>query len=492
MPKANIIERLKYQSKDNHSYRALAALSSCNHALMHARNETALLNQICEIIVKIGQYKLAYVAQPLKDKQKNVKIIASAGAPKKYARQVKISWAKDNILGQGPVGTSLRTRAIELGNNFSMDTNLHPWKKYALTLGFQSIISLPLISRRKHYGSLAIYAEKPNAFDKEEISLLKELADDLAFGIYTLRISQAHKRAQLKLKHSNELLEKVFSNTNFMLAYLDPRFNFIRVNSAYAKANNLRPELLIKRNFFQIFPHISSKKTFQNVLKTGNPYQAFAEPIIQWQNNVKQIAYWDWSIQAIKEPGNKITGILLSIVDVTSRVLTEEKLIESYKHLGVINRQISILLDLNKRSDEGNLSEIIDYIIASTLNLSQAKIVSFYRYKETKNCLRLVSSSNNNFKIEKLILVENYPFLTPVVKDNQRIQGIFQENVSCRISQDDELKYFLFLPLTIQKKTKGVLFLGFDKKDSLTTQELEFYEAFINQASYVLQNLDIA
>lgn len=93
--------------------------------------------------------------------------------------------------------------------------------------------------------------------------------------------------------------------------------------------------------------------------------------------------------------------------------------------------------------------------------------------------------------MKKTINVKKYPFLMPVVSDNRRIQGIFQENTSVRICKNQQLKYFLFLPLSANKKVKGVLFLGFDKKDCLTTQELEFYEAFINQASYVFQDLDI-
>ncbi|MCK5232209.1 MAG: hypothetical protein KAR13_18195, partial [Desulfobulbaceae bacterium] len=36
------------------------------------------------------------------------------------------------------------------------------------------------------------------------------------------------------LRNTNELLEKVFSTTHLLIAYMDTDFNFIRVNHAYA------------------------------------------------------------------------------------------------------------------------------------------------------------------------------------------------------------------------------------------------------------------
>src|SRR5512145_664021 len=45
------------------------------------------------------------------------------------------------------------------------------------------------------------------------------------------------KLAEEALRKSNSLLERMFATTEFMIAYLDVDFNFIRVNRAYAEVS---------------------------------------------------------------------------------------------------------------------------------------------------------------------------------------------------------------------------------------------------------------
>ena len=44
------------------------------------------------------------------------------------------------------------------------------------------------------------------------------------------------KESNASLRKTNEILEKIFSTTYLLIAYLDRDFNFIYVNRAYAEA----------------------------------------------------------------------------------------------------------------------------------------------------------------------------------------------------------------------------------------------------------------
>jgi len=66
-----------------------------------------------------------------------------------------------------------------------------------------------LISDDQAFGTLNIYAKEPDAFDAEEIKLLMELTDDLAYGIIALRTLSAHKQAEEELKKHRERLEEL-------------------------------------------------------------------------------------------------------------------------------------------------------------------------------------------------------------------------------------------------------------------------------------------
>lgn len=52
------------------------------------------------------------------------------------------------------------------------------------------------------------------------------------------------KSIEAALRNTNELLEKVFSTTHMLIAYMDTDFNLIRVNHAYATADG-RPMAFI-------------------------------------------------------------------------------------------------------------------------------------------------------------------------------------------------------------------------------------------------------
>jgi GAF domain-containing protein len=56
-------------------------------------------------------------------------------------------------------------------------------------------------------GALTIYSSESNSFSETEIQLLKELADDLAFGIITLRtrLLQAKSAAHLQKSFENSI-----------------------------------------------------------------------------------------------------------------------------------------------------------------------------------------------------------------------------------------------------------------------------------------------
>jgi signal transduction histidine kinase len=57
------------------------------------------------------------------------------------------------------------------------------------------------------FGSLSIYSKEPDAFTEDEVKLLTELANDLAFGITTLRLRAMQAKAEDALRQS-ELRER--------------------------------------------------------------------------------------------------------------------------------------------------------------------------------------------------------------------------------------------------------------------------------------------
>jgi PAS domain-containing protein len=66
------------------------------------------------------------------------------------------------------------------------------------------------------------------------------------FRPMSLNITE-RKRAKEALIRSNELLERMFSLTHVLIAYLAPDFNIIRVNRAFADSDNRSLDFFVER-----------------------------------------------------------------------------------------------------------------------------------------------------------------------------------------------------------------------------------------------------
>jgi len=188
----DITQRQQAEEKLGRTTRALKTLSACNHALVHATEESAFLEDICRLIVEVGGYRLAWVGQALPDEDQTVRPVAQAGFEKGYLKTVNITWA-DTERGRGPTGTAIRTGQTCIVQNMTTDPAYAPWRAEALRRGYASSIALPLLEQGQALGALNIYAKEPDAFDDEEVKLLEKLARSVAYGIDTLRA-----RAELK------------------------------------------------------------------------------------------------------------------------------------------------------------------------------------------------------------------------------------------------------------------------------------------------------
>ncbi|QTA89328.1 PAS domain S-box protein [Desulfonema magnum] len=150
------------------------------------------------------------------------------------------------------------------------------------------------------------------------------------------------KEGSSELNDTNALFEKLFSSTHVLLAYMDTEFNFLKVNHAYASADEREPEFFIGKNHFDLYPNKENKAIFREVVRTGNPYFAYAKPFEYHYNPEQGESYWDWSIEPIKEPEGTISGLVLSLINVTNRIRAEAALKESEERFRSIFEQTAV------------------------------------------------------------------------------------------------------------------------------------------------------
>jgi PAS domain S-box-containing protein len=190
--------------------RALNLHSDCNKVIVHAVNESDLLNNVCRLIVETGQYRFTWIGFKVQDKTQSICPMAQHGFEQGFLDSLNITWA-DTDLGQSPVGKAIREQKTVVVKQISSYPDFKFWREKAMTLGYLSGIALPLISGHQVFGALVIYAAGEDAFGDEEVSLLEELANDLAYGIMAMRSRADLRRAEKFLRTEHDKLQSVLN-----------------------------------------------------------------------------------------------------------------------------------------------------------------------------------------------------------------------------------------------------------------------------------------
>ena len=189
------IEREHGEERLRRINRAHGALSMTNQALVRITDKSALLQQICKVIIEEAEYRLCWVGYAERDAARSVRVVAQAGFDEGYLKAANITWA-DSVRGRGPTGTCIRTGKTQIVKSIAGDPMLAPWRSEAEQRGYASSIAIPLLSEGVPFGALTIYSSEIAAFVDEEVQLLTELAEDLGYGIVTLRMQAARKAAE--------------------------------------------------------------------------------------------------------------------------------------------------------------------------------------------------------------------------------------------------------------------------------------------------------
>jgi PAS domain S-box-containing protein len=213
--------------------RTLRALSECNQTLVRTSNESDLLAEICRLIIEPGGYRMTWVGYAEADLARTVRPVAEAGCAEGYLASIAVSWA-DNEFGRGPTGTAIRERHPVVARDIQNDPRYARWRAAALQHGYRSSIALPLLLEDgRCLGALNIYAAEVDAFDSDEVAFLNELANDLAYGIRTLRDRASRDQVEATLERERGLLKTLLKTVPDLVWLKDTEGVYLACNTRF-------------------------------------------------------------------------------------------------------------------------------------------------------------------------------------------------------------------------------------------------------------------
>lgn len=170
--------------------RALRTISRCNEVLVHARSEAGLLQQMCDTIVRVGGLQAAWV-DFIEHRGTSLSLrraaLASTDAMATDAMPCTARWTNHKPDCCPTAMTAYAGESTVVQDMHRPDSTSEPWRSEAIAHGYAATLALPLKHAEQTFGVLTIHSASANAFNEDEVRLIRELADDLAFGILSLR-----------------------------------------------------------------------------------------------------------------------------------------------------------------------------------------------------------------------------------------------------------------------------------------------------------------
>ena len=164
--------------------------------------------------------------------------------------------------------------------NSLTDEERTQYRGVCMRTGYKSLAVIPIRYRESPLGAIHVADERPDMLPRESVEFLEQLAFIIGEAIFRFGIEEELRNNYDDLQKTTELLERIFSTTHMLVAYLDRDFNFLRVNDAYARSCGYTPEQMIGKNHFALYPHAENEAIFKRVRDTGIPAEFQDKPFV--------------------------------------------------------------------------------------------------------------------------------------------------------------------------------------------------------------------
>ena len=199
---AKAAERLR--SEQERLNRVLRTVGAGNAVLFHSGEEGELVASMSKAIVDAGGYRMAWIGLAEHDEAKSVRPVAIAGNDDGWVSSTRITWG--NTGDESLASVAICTGVPQVSDDIMSEGTMTSWRMAALERNFRSVVSLPMKGAAGVLGCLTIYADEPSAFSVAEVvSLLVDLANNLAFGIFAARERRRREEMEGQLNQAQKM-----------------------------------------------------------------------------------------------------------------------------------------------------------------------------------------------------------------------------------------------------------------------------------------------
>ncbi len=285
----------------------LNAFRDVGRLLVNENDRGKLIQGICDILVaRLGYYN-AWIG--LFDGENKIALVADSGFEamkdhsenREFVRCIQESMARDQVFSvQDPVKEC---------TNCVLAQNDSDWGVLAVQLAYEGI----------NYGVMVLSTPRKLAMDKAEKTIIKEVADDLAVGLYRLGLEKKRERAEQATQRSRIRFKILIENSLNFISIIQ-NHSVVYKKPGLRKIHTLMNQVFEPPEFLNIYPGDRDriKEKYQNLL-AGRITRIEADFRYYPSAQSQEDAALRWAlISATKVDYLGVESVLTNIMDVTN------------------------------------------------------------------------------------------------------------------------------------------------------------------------------
>jgi len=247
-----IVEQRKSEARAFKLGRLYSVLSTTNHAIIHRRSIQELMDEICQIAVNTGGFRMAWAGR-VNEATQVIEPFVSCGYDEGYLDKTVVS-ARDIPEGRGPTGTAYREGRHVVINQLASDPSMKLWREEAEKRGYGSIAAFPFAPNTRYAGTFTLYAEEQGFFDDEIVRLLDEMTGDITFALKSLEDEEERAAALEKIRRDEEKFRSIFNALPLLIISINRSGLIVDCNQRIGDALGYAKEEIIGQPVTKIIP----------------------------------------------------------------------------------------------------------------------------------------------------------------------------------------------------------------------------------------------
>lgn len=328
----------RHISKTTHLTDVLAVIRNVNQLIVREKDVSKLIQEICDILVTNQVFSNAWIV--LYNNNRTINYISSTDTSERFtALQKKMS--------EGWVPNCTSDEA-DRSDGYVVVTSTKdscPECPFSDVYRDKGAFSIQLKHNDKLYGYLTLSMNTAYLTDDNEISLLQEVAGDIAYALHNIEIENNLKEKDIVLYNYKELYENIIDSVENIIFVKDTNFTYIVCNQAFEKFVGKSNDEIIGKTDYELF-----NKDVADFFREHDEIM-FAEK--KAKSNFEWVTYPDGHnvyLFTVKSPLLNSTGEILGLVgnsaNLTEQKNAEDALKESEERFSLLMHQSPSVIEL--------------------------------------------------------------------------------------------------------------------------------------------------